>query len=463
MAKKGGKAPKTPDYSALAKQDADAQRLTAQELTKANRPTQVDAYGNRIDWSQDPTTGQWTQRSTLNDTLRGANENIQGGFNEAMGALRGQGGFEGPINPNYQQMDPRVLDANMQRFNSGSFAPNAGNIGTFTNTAGNIGDFDRTQGDKVAADYYESIMGRARPEQQREQTGLDVQLRLQGLQPGTEAYNRSMANMLRTHGDVATQAGLEATGAGYGAARDIYNTNLAGQGQRFDQSLAGYGANLQGQGQRYDQAAGTYGINKNQQQQAVENAIARENQQMARNTQLQQQQAQRYAQARDRYNIPMERANQYGAMMNSLPGGQFPGFSGATGYNPASMTNAAQSGFEANMGKYSAGQGKKGNTMNAAAGLGSAAILASDETLKTNIEPLEGEAALATLLELGGYEYDWKDGSGHDMGVIAQQVEKVLPELVVRVEEGTLAVKYQGLVALAIEAIKHIAGVTVHG
>jgi hypothetical protein len=372
MGSKKSKTPKAPDYASLAKQDAASQRQTAQELTAANRPTQIDAYGNRIDWSQDPTTGAWTQKTSLNDTLRNSNLGVQSGFNDSVAALRNQGGFNAPGDAPYQQTSGAALDANMQRFNTGSFAPNAGNIGTFTNNAGSIGNFDRSQGDKVASDYYESIMSRARPEQQRESAAIDTQLRLQGLQPGTEAYDRAMKNLMTAHGDVTTKAGLDATQAGYGAAADIYNTNLGGQNQRFNQLLSGYDANLKGQGQRYDQAAGTYGINKNQQQQAVENAIARENQQMARNTQAQQRQSQQYAQALQNYSLPMERATAFGTMMNNQPGGQFPGFSGATGYNPASMSNAAQSTFEANMGRANAGQAGKGGAMNLAGQLGGA-------------------------------------------------------------------------------------------
>ena len=44
--------------------------------------------------------------------------------------------------------------------------------------------------------------------------------------------------------------------------------------------------------------------------------------------------------------------------------------------------------------------------------------------------------------------------SGHDVGVIAQEIEKVLPEVVVDRDNGYKAVRYEKIVALLIEAIK---------
>ena len=42
----------------------------------------------------------------------------------------------------------------------------------------------------------------------------------------------------------------------------------------------------------------------------------------------------------------------------------------------------------------------------------------------------------------------------HDIGVIAQEVEKVLPEIVATRDDGIKVVKYEKLVALLIEAVK---------
>jgi hypothetical protein len=325
-----------------------------------------------------------------------------------------------------------------------------GDPGYFQNQAGPIGNFDKTQGDKVAADLYEATMGRARPEQARESEALDARLRNQGLQPGTEAYNRAMQNMLTAHGDVSTQAGLNSTLAGYGAAKDIYNTNLGGQGQRFNQQLGGWGSNLGRQGQLVGQGLARDSLTQS-------GNIASEQAAIERARQNQSEQGQNFQQGYQSYLLPFQQAQYMQQMgqggMNPL---DFQGFSGATGYNPASMSDAAQNRYNAQMGGFNAGQNMKGNMMGLGGTLGAAAIM-SDAALKQDIRPLVGEDALNAILELGGYSYEWKSTGERDMGLIAQQVQATLPHLVEHTESGNLAVYYTGVVAIAVEAIKYLA------
>ena len=84
------------------------------------------------------------------------------------------------------------------------------------------------------------------------------------------------------------------------------------------------------------------------------------------------------------------------------------------------------------------------------------AYASSDERLKENITPIS--KPLDKLKKIGGYEFDWNDKQnvheGHDVGVIAQEVEAILPELVQTRDSGYKAVSYEKLVALLIEAVK---------
>jgi len=86
------------------------------------------------------------------------------------------------------------------------------------------------------------------------------------------------------------------------------------------------------------------------------------------------------------------------------------------------------------------------------------AFYSSDKRLKDNIKPIEG--ALDKVCKLGGYEFDWNAKQdvyeGHDIGVIAQEVEAVFPELVTDRDNGFKAVKYEKLVPALIEAIKEL-------
>ena len=91
------------------------------------------------------------------------------------------------------------------------------------------------------------------------------------------------------------------------------------------------------------------------------------------------------------------------------------------------------------------------------------AYSSSDIRWKENVKPIEN--ALSKILKIGGYEFDWKELSeeekktqhgneGHDVGVIAQEIEKVLPEVVTTRENGFKGVKYEKIVPLLIEAMK---------
>jgi len=83
------------------------------------------------------------------------------------------------------------------------------------------------------------------------------------------------------------------------------------------------------------------------------------------------------------------------------------------------------------------------------------AFFSSDERLKNNVTPIG--SAIDKINQIGGYEFDWNNSSehsGHDVGVIAQEIEKVLPEVVVDRDTGYKAVRYEKIVALLIQAIK---------
>jgi hypothetical protein len=84
------------------------------------------------------------------------------------------------------------------------------------------------------------------------------------------------------------------------------------------------------------------------------------------------------------------------------------------------------------------------------------AYSSSDRQLKDNVLPIEN--ALEKVKQIGGYTFDWNDmqgvHKGHDVGVIAQEIEAVMPEIVITRDNGFKAVKYEKIVALLIEAVK---------
>ena len=76
----------------------------------------------------------------------------------------------------------------------------------------------------------------------------------------------------------------------------------------------------------------------------------------------------------------------------------------------------------------------------------------SDINLKTNIAPIE--TPLAKVLAINGVTYDWKETGLPSVGVIAQDVEKVLPDAVHEDEKGTKSVNYNAIVGLLVETVK---------
>jgi hypothetical protein len=76
----------------------------------------------------------------------------------------------------------------------------------------------------------------------------------------------------------------------------------------------------------------------------------------------------------------------------------------------------------------------------------------SDERIKENVETIDN--ALNKVQQLRGVSFNRiKDGK-HSIGVIAQEIEKVLPEVVTEDEQGIKAVAYGNVVGVLIEAIK---------
>ena len=77
----------------------------------------------------------------------------------------------------------------------------------------------------------------------------------------------------------------------------------------------------------------------------------------------------------------------------------------------------------------------------------------SDIALKTNIEPITN--VLDKINQISGYKYDFTSTNSSSMGVIAQDVEKVFPELV-HGQEGSKTLQYSGLIGALVEAVKEL-------
>jgi len=75
---------------------------------------------------------------------------------------------------------------------------------------------------------------------------------------------------------------------------------------------------------------------------------------------------------------------------------------------------------------------------------------ASDLSLKTNIQSISNP--IDKILQINGVTFNWRENNKPSVGIIAQEIEKIFPELVNG--ENPKTVNYNGLIGLLIEAIK---------
>ena len=82
-----------------------------------------------------------------------------------------------------------------------------------------------------------------------------------------------------------------------------------------------------------------------------------------------------------------------------------------------------------------------------------------DKRFKENIKPIK--SALDKVSKLQGVTFNWKESGSilelkEDVGFIAQDVQKVIPELVRENKDGMLSMRHQGIAPILLEAIKEL-------
>ncbi|MBX3022617.1 MAG: tail fiber domain-containing protein [Bdellovibrionales bacterium] len=83
-------------------------------------------------------------------------------------------------------------------------------------------------------------------------------------------------------------------------------------------------------------------------------------------------------------------------------------------------------------------------------------ILTSDERAKKFIRTISGAAALEKLMQVRAVNFVWRHNDHDDQGVIAQELRKIYPELVIENSDGTLSVKYPSLIAPVIASVQQL-------
>lgn len=231
------------------------------------------------------------------------------------------------------------------------------------------------------------LMQRLQPQMDIQQRTLDAKLANQGVVAGTEAYNRAKAGLGMQQNDLLNQSQL----TGLQAGQTLFNQGL--QGAQFG----------------------------NQAQQ------------------------QAYNQALTNYNLPLNTlsALRTGAQVQNPTFQNAPQQATTAG---ADLLGAANANYNAQMGGFNAQQAAQSNMNSGLMGLGGtlgAAAIMSDIRTKENITQVYW---LPNGLPVYTYEYkpEYKDEAGHGVhiGVMAQEVEQVMPEAVITRADGIKLVDY---------------------
>jgi len=467
----------TPNYAKAAEATAQGNLEAARAATAANRVNQVTPYGN-LTYTQTGTDSYgnptWTATTALSDVgqqLLDADNAIAlglGGTTNA--ALQNVANTMGqPFNPDLPELQSSInmptdrptaqrvgTAEQMQRVGQG---PQFSQIGASPQLQSKISGTGMEGWDAAT----QLIMNRLQPQMDRQNAQLDAQLANQGIMPNSEAYKNAKMLQAQQQNDLMNQAQL----SGQQVQNSMFNQNLnAGQfgnqallnqnqaqlsnlgfnnqfGQQgYANQLAQQQANNQAMQQNFaNQMAGT-GFNNQIGQQDFSNQLAQSNLALS-NAQLgNQANQQAYSQAMANYNLPLNTLSalrsgqqvqnptfQNVPLQATTAGPDLLGAAGMTGQANIANTNAANA-YNASMNQ---------GLMN----VGGSLIAMSDIRSKENIRPI---GVLNNGLTVYEFEYkpEFKERAGHGkhIGVMAQEVEKVLPHAVITLDDGYKMVNY---------------------
>ena len=83
-------------------------------------------------------------------------------------------------------------------------------------------------------------------------------------------------------------------------------------------------------------------------------------------------------------------------------------------------------------------------------------ILTSDRRAKKNINSLDEAESLDKLSRLNPVSFEWKNSGEADLGIIAQELAEVYPELVLKDQQGALSIRSTSLIAPLIASVKKL-------
>jgi hypothetical protein len=412
MGKSSPTPPAAPDPTATAAAQTKSNIDTANATANLNHTNQVTPWGNlsysKSDQANPDGTYNWTATTQLSPEQQKLLQSSNG-ISQSMADLGQQqiGNVANTIN--------KPLD-----FNSLQSVKNDG----LTNSAGGGGiqgqvDMSKVPGlvggdalggamkDAQNASYSQQL-SRLDPQFGNQQHDLENQLTQQGIMRNTEAWNRATDEFGRNKNDAYQTAYNNSVNNGNAAQAQLFNQGLAvnqnAYGQALNNGMFANSAQQQGFGQNLANAQ----LNNQTAGQNFSQSLQGRNQGI--NELLTQQQNP----------LNVLNALRTGSQVTSPTFGQTPQ-GNVAGTNTAQID---QNAYQNQMGLYNSQVGSNNNTTNGLFSLGAAALM-SDVRLKENIKRV---GFMDNGLPI--YTYTYKGSNVPQMGVMAQEVEQVIPQAV---------------------------------
>lgn len=493
MGKSAPSPPPAPDPVALANAQAQANIQSAQEQQKLNMVGSSGPQGSVSYHADSNEPGGYTQVTTLSpeqqalyNSLTSAQQGALDIGNQQLGRVSNAlstpldtsglpnlsaGNYSGvpQLQSQIQGLTNGVSGGQIQNsFNGGQPLLYGFNPGQ--QVQGQVGPQDLGgAANAVSNAVYQQAASRLDPQYSLAQQQLETKLANQGLNANDLAYQNAMDTFNRGKNDAYNQAIYSAIPAGLNAENTLFGQSLQ-QGQFANSAAAQQYQQNQGLAAFHNQTAGQdFGQNQ-QQAQFANQAQAQAYQQALANAQMQNANAMAQAQFGNSANLQgfneanaaatlanqarnqglQERAYQENQPINQLSGllslGQVMMPQGIQ-YTPSQVAptdvlGAQALSTQAQMNAYNAQLQQNSGLMNGLFSLGSAAIMASDRRLKRDVELLYRRKD-----GVGVYRFRYLNDNTSRVGVMAQELRKVRPDLVVRRPDGLLAVAYSGLEA----------------
>lgn len=321
---------------------------------------------------------------------------------------------------------------------------NLGDAGKIQTSIGNAGNITKSYGTDYGANVkqvQDAMMSRLQPNIDRDRASLETNLQNQGIRIGSDAWTNAMADFDRGVNDQRTSvllsSGQEQSRLA-GLERDRAMFENSAQGQNFDQLLSRgtfgntaqqqqFGQNMDraqfqntSRQQEYDNTLRSAGFNNALADQRFNATVTRGNQRdNARTRALEETFALR--------NQPINEVS------SLLSGGQVtqPNFMNIQGQTMPTVDYAGlvQQDYGNQMGAYNAQMAQRNSILGGLFGLGASGIMASDRRLKSDIR------RIGTYRNgLPKYEFRYRHGQRRFIGVMSDDVRKVRPEAVTRID-----------------------------